>query len=560
MIRPVPGDIIPPGSPRLNAGELRKRRLRREARRLGLPRLGVAEAAAWPEAQRRLRLLRRRGIDVPFTRGEPEERSDPAALLPGARSLLVAALPYGPAAGPSPAGPAAGEPATPSAQCATGRIARYAAAEDYHPLLRRRLEALGRWLEAEVPGARWRASVDGGLLSERAAAVAAGLGWVGRNGCLITPEFGSWLVLGVLVTDVELPPDPPATGGCGRCRRCLEACPTRALLGDGLLRPDRCLSTWTQRAAPLPPELRAPLGDRLWGCDTCQEVCPYNLRLRKAGHPRGEPWPARPERLPLAEVAAMGHGAFRRLFGRTPAAWRGPRPLRRNALLALGNLPRSAWGAREEAALRRGLASPDPLLREAAAWAQERRSSPLGVVVGSLNPSKVEAAREVFERLCPGARVEGIAVPSGVRPQPLGEEETLRGAMGRARAALEAAPWADLGVGMEGGVDLAGDGAWLINWCVVAGRDGSVSRARGLTMPLPERFLEPLRAGRTLGELMARESGDAEINSHEGAVGWFTRGLVDRRHLWRDTLAAALARRVDRAAGGGDGGHPGSAL
>ncbi|MDI3299156.1 MAG: tRNA epoxyqueuosine(34) reductase QueG [Bacillota bacterium] len=545
----VRGDIIPPAPGGLNAAAGLKSRLLEEARRLGLPRTGVARAEAWPEAERRLRRLREAGIAVPFTRGDPGERSDPRALLPGARSLLVALLPYGPAeAPPAPA---------------SGRVARYAAAGDYHPVLRARLRALGRWLGEAVPGARWRLSVDGGLLSERAAAVAAGLGWIGRNGCLITRDFGSWVVIGVLLSDVELPPDPPAAGSCGRCRRCLDACPASALLGDGLLRPDRCLSTWSQLAEPFPVELRAALGDRLWGCDTCQEVCPYNRALLGLRRARGSATeaaapgafpPARPGRLALAEVATMGHGAFRRLFGGTPAAWRGPRPLRRNALLALGNLPRSAWGEREEAAVRQGLASPDPGVREAAAWAEACRSAPLGVAVGSLNPSKVEAAREVFTRLLPGARVEGVAVPSGVRDQPLGEQETLRGALARARAALEAAPWAELGVGMEGGVDLEGeDGPWLINWCAVVDRDGFVSRGRGLGMPLPARFLEPLRAGRTLGELMAGESGDPGINAGEGAVGWFTRGLVDRRHLWRDALAVALAPRMERLAGRGGG-------
>ncbi|MBX5464237.1 MAG: DUF84 family protein, partial [Clostridia bacterium] len=354
-------------------------------------------------------------------------------------------------------------------------------------------------------------------------------------------------------------------GGCGRCRRCLEACPTAALRDDGLLDPDRCLSTWSQLARPFPAELRPALGDRLWGCDTCQEVCPYNrAAARRAARAAGGEeapalsLPARPDRLPLAEVATMGHGAFRRLLGGTPAAWRGPRPLRRNALLALGNLPRGAWGEPEEAALRRALASTDPLLREAAAWVEARRSVPLAVAVGSLNPSKVEAARELFARLRPGTRVEGIAVPSGVREQPLGEEETLRGAVARARAALEAAPWADLGVGMEGGVALEegadGEEPWLINWCAVADRRGGLSRGRGLAMPLPRRFLEALRAGRTLGELMQEESGQAEINAGDGAVGWFTRGLVDRRHLWRDALAAALAPRMESLLGEPGGG------
>jgi len=297
-------------------------------------------------------LLERRrqlGLECPFETGEPEDRCRPDRFLPGACSVLVAALPY---ARPWPRvedGPG------------RGVVSRYAWGEDYHRVLRQRLGDLARHMEDLFPGARWRIQVDAGPLPERYLAWKAGLGWVGRNGCFYTERHGSYVLLGILVTDAPLFPGDRAEDErrslfdrCGSCRRCLEACPTGALreadesstpLPPGHSGPTYyfldhrlCLAYLTQ-ARDFPLELRPRLGRRLWGCDTCQDVCPWNR-----GKARGDPPPPDLARPRLEETACLTRGEFRRLFGGTAASWRGPAVLRRNARIILEHLYRHAPG------------------------------------------------------------------------------------------------------------------------------------------------------------------------------------------------------------------------
>ncbi len=195
-------------------------------------------------------------------------RQDPQRFLPGARSIVVVALSYheGPAL-PSK-GPAG-----------TVEIARYARRRDYHKVLRRRLVALGRFLDARRPGCRWRVAVDTAPLLERELAQRAGLGWIGKNTCLINRRFGSDLFLGELVTDVELVPDAPGRHHCGRCTACLEACPTAAFPAPGFLDARRCISYLTlEHHSDFRPQEAAAVGRHLAGCDICQDVCPWNRR------------------------------------------------------------------------------------------------------------------------------------------------------------------------------------------------------------------------------------------------------------------------------------------
>ncbi len=274
---------------------------------------------------------KREQLECPFETGEPWDRCSPQRFLPGARSILVAALPYGRPWPRVEDGPA------------RGVVSRYAWGEDYHRELRSKLEELARRIKALFPGSRSRLQVDAGPLPERYLAWKAGLGWLGKNGCLYTETSGSYVFLGLLVTDAPLEPHGQGREGggdrCGSCRRCIEACPTGAL-GEapdkiaapspgGLLDYRRCLAYLTQ-AREFPPELTPHLGRRLWGCDTCQDVCPWNRD--KA---RGNPPPADLARPPLEKIARLTRGEFRRLFGSTAAAWRGPVVLRRNARLIL---------------------------------------------------------------------------------------------------------------------------------------------------------------------------------------------------------------------------------
>ena len=199
-------------------------------------------------------------------------KADPLTLLPEARSILVVALSY-----------FRPEPAQAMSQNKLFQIARYARGDDYHGFMKRMLESLAQAISVETGPFAWRAFVDSGPLLERELAQRAGLGWIGKNTCLINPQAGSFLLLGCLLTDLALETDKPFTSfHCGSCTRCLDACPTQAITAPHHLDARRCISYWTieQREA-IPEPLRAQFGDWAFGCDICQEVCPWNLRFAK---------------------------------------------------------------------------------------------------------------------------------------------------------------------------------------------------------------------------------------------------------------------------------------
>jgi epoxyqueuosine reductase len=301
----------------------------------------------------------------------------PRFVLDGCRSLLMLAAVY-PAAGLSPAG--AGE----------GKISRYALGDDYHDLLHARLRQLAGLHRRLAPGAKVRGVVDTAPLLEREFAQLAGLGWIGKNTLLLNRRLGSWFFLAALLTSEELSYDPPIeTGHCGTCRACLEACPTGALVDAWKLDARRCISYLTiELAGPVPPDLRQPLGNWVFGCDICQEVCPWNQRALPASEAvfppapgrnvgwveRSEPhhlaFPPAPGRNPaeLAPLFFLDDAAFRARFRHTPL-WRPRRRgLLRSAALILGNRPHEA----SLAALAHGLGDPEPLVRGACAWALGR--------------------------------------------------------------------------------------------------------------------------------------------------------------------------------------------
>lgn len=204
-----------------------------------------------------------------------EVRADPSRFLPGARSVVCVAMSYH-----DPSESAAAAPADGVA------IARYARRADYHRVLRRRLVALGRFLSDRVPGAGWRPAVDSAPVLERELAWRAGLGWIGRNACLINRRLGSELLLGELVTDVELSPGVPEGDQCGTCRACIEACPTDALSEADRLDARRCIAYLTvEHRSALPAGLASALGPHLFGCDICQAVCPWNRHAEPSCNP-----------------------------------------------------------------------------------------------------------------------------------------------------------------------------------------------------------------------------------------------------------------------------------
>jgi len=253
-------------------------------------------------------------------------RGDPRALLPGARSVICVAMSYHTA--PDPAG---------AAPPGRALVARYARRKDYHKVIKTRLTRLGRRLATIVPGARWRTAVDSAPLLEKELAQRAGLGWIGKNTCLINRGLGSELLLGELLTTAALPPDKPESDHCGTCTACLTACPTGALPETRRLDARRCLSYLTiEHRGPLPAALLPSLGDHLFGCDICQDVCPWNRHAPPSCAP---PLATRPhlERLTRAELERLDEAGWAAVAAGSPLRRLDYPRLRRNlAAIAAG--------------------------------------------------------------------------------------------------------------------------------------------------------------------------------------------------------------------------------
>jgi epoxyqueuosine reductase len=261
---------------------------------LGFDLAGVAPAVPLAGAARLLEWLAAdRHGEMRYMADTADVRGDPARLLPDARSVVCVAMSYH-------------DPPEPDDQPDDGVvIARYARRRDYHRVLKRRLVSLGRFLAALLPGARWRAAVDSAPVLERELAWRAGLGWIGRNTCLINRRIGSEVLLGELLTDAELEPGAPEGDHCGSCRACLDACPTGAFTSPGVLDARRCIAYLTiEHRSALPPALAGALGAHLFGCDICQAVCPWNRHAAPSCHPA---LAVRPPlaRLSVASLAAL---------------------------------------------------------------------------------------------------------------------------------------------------------------------------------------------------------------------------------------------------------------
>jgi epoxyqueuosine reductase len=250
-----------------------------------------------------------------------------------------------------------------------GRVARYARGTDYHDLLRQRLHQLLAWVQQEVPGCRGRGVVDTAPLLERDFARRAGLGWFGKNTMLLNKRLGSYVFLGALLLDCRLQPDPPHEAShCGSCTACLEACPTQAFPGPGQLDARRCISYLTiELRGSIPAELRESLGNWVFGCDICQEVCPWNRKAPLGTEPALQPR-VDLEALDPVELLDLSEADFRSRFQETALMRTRRRGLLRNAALVLGN----CGDATSLPALRQALHDPEPLVREAAQWAIEK--------------------------------------------------------------------------------------------------------------------------------------------------------------------------------------------
>jgi epoxyqueuosine reductase len=337
-------------------------RLRRIGLDAGLDRVGCASADVLTETRVALESRKAAGLHggMQFTYRNPARSTDPGRALPGARAIVVGARAY----------PA--ESAVPTQDQATrgplARVARYAG-EDHYGALRRALEAVAAALRAE--GWRARVVLDDNALVDRAVAHRAGLGWFGKNANILISGQGSWFVLGSVLTDAPLPPAAePVADGCGACTRCLDGCPTGAIVAPGVVDARRCLAWLVQAEGVFPVEHRVALGDRLYGCDTCQEVCPPTVR---GGRQRAVP-PASAEGswVAVLDVLAASDDELLDRFGRWYIARRQARHLRRNALVVLGNTAPLPVDDRVARALRRALADDDALVRAHAVWACRR--------------------------------------------------------------------------------------------------------------------------------------------------------------------------------------------
>lgn len=323
--------------------------LTRLGEELGLDAIGAAPAAPYEETERHIRERKERGLfaTMGFTTRRPEVSCHPEALLAGARTVVSAALCYfadAPEAGP-------GE----------GRLARYTWSDRYAEL-REKLDALGRRL-----GGSYRVLVDENDHVDREGAVRAGVAFYGKNTLAITRRHGSWVLLGALVTDREIEPSEPLDAGCGSCTLCIDACPTGALDEPGTLDSGRCLSYWTQAPAAIPEAYRAELGALVYGCDICQDACPWNRGVEKRRAGLEPPADATPSVSLLDWLEADGDELVAR-FDRLYVPRNDPRWLRRNALVAAGNV----GGDAERGAVEAYATGEDELLREHATWALAR--------------------------------------------------------------------------------------------------------------------------------------------------------------------------------------------
>lgn len=326
------------------------------AQSIGVDKIGFTTASPFLELKNRLRRQQQLGFQSGFEEADIEKRTEPSLLLDRAESIIAIALAYPSKMENAPVGKKGAR---------RGIFCRASWGIDYHVAVRERLQLIEQWLVERVPNVNIKSMVDTGELVDRAVAERAGIGWNGKNCSIITPEFGSYVYLGELITNIPFAPDTPIENECGDCTLCLDVCPTGAIVAPGQLNSQRCIAFLTQTKGYLPDEFRSKIGNRLYGCDTCQTVCPKNKGKINWIHEEFRPDPelAKPLLQPLLSIS---NKEFKAQFGHVSGAWRGKKPIQRNAILALAHF-------KEEAAI------PDllkllqlderPVIRGTAAWA-----------------------------------------------------------------------------------------------------------------------------------------------------------------------------------------------
>ncbi len=323
---------------------------------IGVDKIGFTTAAPFTELKNRLRRQQELGYQSGFEESDIEKRTEPFQLLAGAESIVAIAVAYPSRMRDAPIGKKGSR---------RGIFCRASWGVDYHTALRERLKLLSAWLEERVEGVRIESMVDTGALVDRAVAERAGIGWSGKNCSIITPEFGSYVYLGEIITNIPFAPDTPMEDECGDCRLCLDVCPTGALIEGGQLDSQRCIAFLTQTKGTLPDEFRNHIGNRLYGCDTCQTVCPKNKGKINWIHEEFKPDPeiAKPLLVPLLTIS---NREFKDKFGHVSGSWRGKKPIQRNAILALAHFKEKTAVPDLVSLLEK---DERPVIRGTAAWA-----------------------------------------------------------------------------------------------------------------------------------------------------------------------------------------------
>ncbi|MBD8027586.1 tRNA epoxyqueuosine(34) reductase QueG [Ureibacillus sp. Re31] len=341
---------------------------------IGVDKIGFTHASPFHEMKNRLKRQQELQYQSGFEEPDIEKRTEPKLLLNSAESIIAIALAYPSKMEDAPVGKKGSR---------RGIFARASWGVDYHVAVRERLNLIEQWLKNRVPDVQTKSMVDTGELVDRAVAERAGIGWSGKNCSIITPEFGSYVYLGEMITNIPFIPDSPIENECGDCTLCLDVCPTGALVNPGQLNSKRCVAFLTQTKDFLPDEFRKEIGNRIYGCDTCQTVCPKNKGKMNWIHEEFKPEPelAKPLLKPLLH---MSNKEFKAKFGYMSGSWRGKKPIQRNAIIALAHF-------KEQSAV------PDlieimykderPVMRGTAAWA-------IGKIGGSDAEQALLKARE----------------------------------------------------------------------------------------------------------------------------------------------------------------------
>ncbi|MFJ7727907.1 tRNA epoxyqueuosine(34) reductase QueG [Neobacillus sp. NPDC097160] len=304
-----------------------KKELITYSKEIGIDKIGFTTADPFDELKSRLIRQQELGYQSGFEEPDIEKRVTPSLLLEEPHSIISIAIAY-----PSKMN----ERVESKKGMRRGIFSRASWGLDYHHILRDRLKKIEGFIKTMVPDARLKSMVDTGELSDRAVAERAGIGWSGKNCAIITPEFGSYVYIGEMVTSIPFEPDTPIEDQCGSCTKCLEACPTGALIQGGQINAQRCISFLTQTKGLIPDEFREKIGNRVYGCDSCQTACPHNKGKNFHFHEEMEPDPEVAKPL-LKPILTLSNREFKNKFGNAAGSWRGKKPIQRNAIIALAH-------------------------------------------------------------------------------------------------------------------------------------------------------------------------------------------------------------------------------